>query len=78
MPTWKEGDRIRVVTRPVTDDDRKKNRYFAHMGGLLGTVQNVYSPEEIAISIAARLVHLRRRGAEAAGTVGLMKDRAAR
>ena len=51
MPTWKEGDRIRVVTRPVTDDDRKKNRYFAHMGGLLGTVQNVYSPEEIAIKV---------------------------
>lgn len=51
MPTWKEGDRVRVVSRPVTDEDRKKNRYFAHMGGLLGTVQNVYGPTEVAIKV---------------------------
>jgi len=51
MPTWKEGDRVRVVTRAVTEEDRKKNRYFAHMGGLLGTVQNVYGPGEVAIKV---------------------------
>ena len=51
MPTWKEGERVRVISRPVTDEDRKKNRYFAHMAGLLGTVQNVYGPEEIAIKV---------------------------
>ena len=48
---WKEGDRVRVVTRPVTDDDRKKNRYFPHMAGMLGTVQNVYDGGVIAVRI---------------------------
>jgi hypothetical protein len=51
MPTWKEGDRVCVITRDVTEEDRKKNRYFAHMAGLTGTVQNVYGPEEIAIKV---------------------------
>lgn len=51
MPNWKEGDRVRVVTRPVTDEDRKSNRYYDHMGGLVGVVQNIYSADEIAIKI---------------------------
>ena len=51
MPHWKEGDRVRVVTRPVTEEDRKLNRYFEHMAGLEGTVQNVYGPGEIAIKV---------------------------
>jgi hypothetical protein len=51
MPTWKEGDRVCIVTRPATDEDRKKNRYFPHMAGLSGTVQNVYETNEVAIKI---------------------------
>lgn len=51
MPTWKEGDRVRVISRPVTDEDRKKNRYFEHMAGLVGTVQNVYEGDEIAVKV---------------------------
>lgn len=51
MPNWKEGDRVRVVTRKVTDEDRKKNRYFEHMAGLVGTVQNVYAGDEIAVRV---------------------------
>ena len=51
MPTWKEGDRVRVVTRAVTEDDRKSSRYYEHMAGLIGTVQNVYSDAEIAIKV---------------------------
>lgn len=51
MAKWKEGDRVKIVTRPVTDEDRKKNRYYEHMAGLVGTVQNVYGPEEIAVKI---------------------------
>ena len=43
MSTWKEGDRVRIKTRPVTEEDRKTNRYFDHMAGLVGTVQNIYS-----------------------------------
>jgi hypothetical protein len=53
MPTWKEGDRVRVVTRPVTDEDRKTNRYYEHMAGLIGTVQNIYSTTEIAVKVDA-------------------------
>lgn len=51
MATWKEGDRVRIVTRPVTEDDRKTNRYFEHMAGLVGIVQNIYSNTEIAVKI---------------------------
>ncbi|MBS1704310.1 MAG: hypothetical protein JST40_00435 [Armatimonadetes bacterium] len=48
---FKEGDRIRIVTRPVTPEDRKSNRYFNHMAGLTGKVANIYGPEEIAVQI---------------------------
>ncbi len=51
MPTWKEGDRVRIVSRPVTEEDRKSNRYYDHMAGLVGTIQNNYSDAEIAIKI---------------------------
>ena len=51
MSNWREGDRVRIVTRPVTDDDRKANRYFEHMAGLAGTVQNIYAPDQVAIKV---------------------------
>jgi hypothetical protein len=51
MPKWKEGDQVRVITREVTDEDRKKNRYFEHMAGLSGIIENVYSDAEIAVRI---------------------------
>jgi len=51
MSKWKEGDRVRVVSRPVTEEDRKKNRYFEHMAGLVGTVQNAYNDEEISVQV---------------------------
>jgi hypothetical protein len=51
MPNWKEGDHVRVVNRPVTEEDRRKNRYFEHMAGLTGTIQSTYSAEEIAIRV---------------------------
>jgi hypothetical protein len=50
MPAWNIGDRVQVVSRPVTEDDRKKNRYFEHMAGLTGTIQSVYA-EEIAVQV---------------------------
>lgn len=49
MPTWKEGDRVRVITRPVLAEDRRSNRYYEHLAGIEGTVQNVYGPEDIAV-----------------------------
>jgi hypothetical protein len=51
MATWKEGDQVRVISRPVTEEDRKKNRYFEHMSGLTGSVQNVYSPTEVGVRV---------------------------
>lgn len=51
MANWREGDRVRIVSRPVTDEDRKANRYFEHMSGLMGTVQNIYAPDQVAIKV---------------------------
>ncbi|MBS1716443.1 MAG: hypothetical protein JSS72_01775 [Armatimonadetes bacterium] len=51
MAQWKEGDMVRIITRPVTDDDRKNNRYFEHMAGLTGKVENIYEGGEIAVKI---------------------------
>lgn len=42
---------MRVVTRDVTEDDRKKFRYYEHMAGSVGTVQNVYVNNEIAVKV---------------------------
>lgn len=47
----KEGDRVRIVTRPVTAEDRKNQSYYAHMAGLEGTVQNIYAKQEIAVRV---------------------------
>jgi hypothetical protein len=51
MAKVKEGDRVRVVDRPVTEQDRKANIYFDHMKGLTGTVANVYGPDEVAVKV---------------------------
>lgn len=51
MATWKEGDRVKVVSREVTEEDRKSNRYYTHMAGLIGTVQNIYGDDEVAIKM---------------------------
>lgn len=56
MANWKEGDRVRVVERTVTAEDRQGNRYFEHMAGLVGTVQNIYGNDEIAIKIVPESV----------------------
>ncbi|MGV3615989.1 MAG: hypothetical protein ACO1SV_11700 [Fimbriimonas sp.] len=51
MATWKEGDRVRVIRRAVTEEDRRKSRYFEHMADLTGTVQQAYAPDEIAVKV---------------------------
>jgi len=42
LVSWKEGDKAKIVSRAVTAEDRKANRYYEHMAGLTGTVQNLY------------------------------------
>ncbi len=52
MSNWKEGDRVKVVARPVTDEDRRKNRYYEHMSGLVGSIQNIFpESKELAIRV---------------------------
>lgn len=48
---WKTGDRVKVIKRKVSMDDRLNNTYFEHMAGLTGTVQNVYGKDEVAVVI---------------------------
>lgn len=48
---WKEGERVRIMRREVTDEDRKNNTYFAHMADLTGVIENVYSQEEIVVKV---------------------------
>ncbi|MCC7101717.1 MAG: hypothetical protein IT206_01415 [Fimbriimonadaceae bacterium] len=47
----KVGDRVRVISREVTADDRKSNRYFDHMKGMVGVIESIYSKDEIAVKI---------------------------
>lgn len=51
MAKVSEGDRVRVVTRDLTDQDKKVYGFFEHMQGLTGVVENVYSQDEVAIKI---------------------------
>ncbi len=51
MSRVKEGDRVRIVKRELTDQDRKVYGFFDHMQGLTGTVENVYSKDEVAVKI---------------------------
>lgn len=51
MPTIKEGERVRIVAREPTDDDAKSGMYYGYFGGLTGTVQKVYSKQEVAVEV---------------------------
>lgn len=72
MPQWKEGDRVRVVARKVTEDDRKTSRYFEHMAGLVGDVQNVYA-DGIALKVDLDSLSDTARGVHAAATDRMRK-----
>src|SRR5690349_2960153 len=51
MATFKEGDRVRVVSREQTEEDNKSGIYYNHYAGLTGTVQKVYSKTEVTLDI---------------------------
>lgn len=51
MPKWKPGDRVRIVERKVTQEDRTEQTYYDHLARLTGTVQNTYSNGEVAVVI---------------------------
>lgn len=51
MSKLKEGDRVRVKVRPVTEEDRKVHMFFEHMQGLEGEISNYYNKDEIAVTV---------------------------
>lgn len=51
MPTWKVGDRVRVLRRDQTTTDLQENAYFPHMAEMEGTVTKVYSPDEVCVAV---------------------------
>jgi hypothetical protein len=51
MAKWKEGDRVRVIAREVTEEDRKSNRYYEHLAGLVGDVEYLYEGDVIGVKI---------------------------
>ncbi len=51
MATVKAGARVRILTREPTEEDAKAGTYFAYFGGLTGTVQKVYSKQEVAVEV---------------------------
>ncbi len=51
MAALKAGDRVQVVTRPVTSEDEKTQLYYEYFGGLIGTVERIYDDESVCVSI---------------------------
>jgi ssDNA-specific exonuclease RecJ len=51
MAKVKEGDRVRIKVRPVTEEDRTMHMFFEHMQGLEGNVSNYYNTNEVAVTI---------------------------
>lgn len=51
MAKWKQGDRVKVVSRTVTEEDRKNNTYFEHMAGLIGKVEYLYDHGLVSVKV---------------------------
>ncbi|MGE0002648.1 MAG: hypothetical protein AB7F50_08500 [Fimbriimonadaceae bacterium] len=47
----KVGEKVKVVSRPLTDQDASVHAFFQHMQGMTGVVENIYSKDEIAIKV---------------------------
>lgn len=46
-----KGNKVQIIEREVTEEDKKSGRYYSHMANLRGTVQNVYSEDEVAVKV---------------------------
>lgn len=51
MAKVKEGDRVQVVTRELTEQDKKVYGFFEHMCGMKGTVENIYDSNDVAVKV---------------------------
>lgn len=51
MAQWKTGQKVQVVSRKVTAEDRAKSRYFEHMAGAQGEIQSIYTDGTVALQV---------------------------
>ncbi|MBL8065507.1 MAG: hypothetical protein JNM34_06575 [Chthonomonadaceae bacterium] len=51
MGKFKEGDKVKVTTRQVSEQDRKVHGLYEHMLGLTGTVENLYGNQEVSVKV---------------------------
>ncbi|MCL6475818.1 MAG: hypothetical protein K6U75_12285 [Firmicutes bacterium] len=51
MANFKEGDRVRIVSREQTSEDTKERAYYPYMGGLRGTIYRLYSDGRAAVQV---------------------------
>ncbi len=51
MAAIKAGDRVKIVSREVTDEDEKAGLYYSYFGGLTGTVDRVYEDKSVCVDI---------------------------
>lgn len=48
---FEKGNKVQIIERDVTEEDKKSGRYYSHMSGLRGTIQNIYSEDEVAVKV---------------------------
>ncbi len=51
MANFKEGDRVRIVSREQTSEDIKERAYYPYMGGLRGTIYRLYDDGRAAVQV---------------------------
>jgi hypothetical protein len=71
MASFKNGDRVRVITRDIKPEDEKNGLYYSYFGGLTGSVDCVYDDGSVCVDVdldslseAARDRHLAMQEAE--------------
>ncbi len=48
---YKEGERVQIVDREANAEDVKSGLFYNHFRGLTGTIQKVYSTQEIVVEV---------------------------
>ncbi len=71
MASFKNGDRVRVITREIKPEDEKNGLYYSYFGGLTGSVDCIYDDGSVCVDVdldslseAARERHLKMQEAE--------------
>lgn len=71
MASFKNGDKVRVITRDIKPEDEKNGLYYSYFGGLTGSVDCIYDDGSVCVDVdldslseAARERHLKMQEAE--------------